>query len=65
MPGKISVKGLHRALLTHYQLLRMAMVTAIECRPDTDPDRASFTTTLETAREELTAAPRHLPRQPR
>jgi len=44
------------ALLTLYQLLRMAMVTAIETRPGTDPDRASFTTALEAAREELTAA---------
>jgi len=44
------------ALLTLYQLLRMAMVTAIETRPGTDPDRASFTTALEAARDQLTAA---------
>ena len=44
------------ALLTLYQLLRMAMVTAVETRPGTDPDRASFTSALEAAREELTAA---------
>jgi Insertion element 4 transposase N-terminal/Transposase DDE domain len=44
------------ALFTLYQLLRMAMVTAVETRPGTDPDRASFTTALEAAREELTAA---------
>jgi hypothetical protein len=44
------------ALLLLYQLLRMAMVTAVETRPGTDPDRASFTTALEAAREELTAA---------
>jgi len=44
------------ALLTVYQLLRMAMVTAVETRPGTNPDRASFTTARETAREELTAA---------
>jgi hypothetical protein len=44
------------ALLTLYQLLRMAMVTAVETRPGTDPDRASFTTAMEAAREELTAA---------
>jgi Insertion element 4 transposase N-terminal/Transposase DDE domain len=44
------------ALLTLYQLLRMAMVTAVETRPGTDPDRASFTTALEAARDELTAA---------
>ena len=44
------------ALLTLYQLLRIAMVTAVETRPGTDPDRASFTTALETARDQLTAA---------
>jgi hypothetical protein len=44
------------ALLTLYQLLRMAMVTAVETRPGTDPGRASFTSALEAAREELTAA---------
>ena len=44
------------ALLTLYQLLRMAMVTAVETRPGTDPDRASFTTAHEAARQELTAA---------
>jgi transposase IS4-like protein/DDE family transposase len=44
------------ALLTLYQLLRMAMVTAVETRPGTNPDRASFTTALEAAREELTTA---------
>jgi Insertion element 4 transposase N-terminal/Transposase DDE domain len=44
------------ALLTLYQLLRIAMVTAVETRPGTDPDRASFTTARETARDELTAA---------
>ncbi len=44
------------ALLTVYQLLRTAMVTAVESRPGTDPDRASFTTALEAARDQLTAA---------
>jgi hypothetical protein len=44
------------ALLTLYQLLRMAMVTAVETRPGTDPDRASFTTAMETARDQLTSA---------
>jgi hypothetical protein len=44
------------ALLLLYQLLRMAMVTAVETRPGIDPDRASFTTALQAAREELTAA---------
>jgi Insertion element 4 transposase N-terminal/Transposase DDE domain len=44
------------ALLTVYQLLRMAMIEAIETRPGTDPDRASFTSALEAARDQLTAA---------
>jgi Insertion element 4 transposase N-terminal/Transposase DDE domain len=44
------------ALLTLYQLLRMAMVEAVETRPGTNPDRASFTTALQTARDQLTAA---------
>jgi hypothetical protein len=44
------------ALLTLYQLLRMAMVTAVETRPGTDPDRASFTTALETARDQIITA---------
>ena len=44
------------ALLTLYQLLRMAMVDAVETQPGTDPDRASFTSALETARDQLTAA---------
>ena len=34
----------------------MAMVTAIETRPGTDPDRASFTTAIQTAKDQLTAA---------
>jgi hypothetical protein len=44
------------ALLTLYQLLRMAMVDAVETRPGTDPDRASFTSALEAACDQLTAA---------
>jgi Transposase DDE domain len=44
------------ALLTLYQLLRMAMVDAVEARPGTNPDRASFTTALHAARDQLTAA---------
>jgi hypothetical protein len=44
------------ALLTLYQLLRMAMVDAVETRPGTDPDRASFTTAMEAAKDQLTAA---------
>ena len=44
------------ALLTLYPLLRRAMADAIETRPGTNPDRASFTTALEAARDQLTAA---------
>src|SRR5262245_15151113 len=44
------------AMLTAYQALRRAMVTAIESRPGTDPDRASFTTALHTARDLLVHA---------
>jgi Insertion element 4 transposase N-terminal/Transposase DDE domain len=45
------------ALLTLYQLLRTAMVDAVESRPDLDPDRASFTTALQAARDQLITAP--------
>ena len=34
----------------------MTMVDAVETRPGTDPDRASFTTALEAAKDQLTAA---------
>jgi hypothetical protein len=44
------------ALLAVYQALRRAMVTAAETVPGTDPDRASFTIALETARQTLTRA---------
>jgi hypothetical protein len=44
------------ALLTLYQLLRTAMVTAIESRSGLDPDRACFTTALHTASDQLIAA---------
>jgi hypothetical protein len=43
-------------LLTLYQLLRTAMVEAIETRPGLDPDRASFTTALQTAHDQLITA---------
>jgi hypothetical protein len=49
------------ALLTLYQLLRMAMVTAVESWPDINPDRASFTTALQAARDQLVAADGILP----
>ena len=45
-----------QSLLGFCQLLRMAMVTAVETRPGTSPDRASFTTALEAARDQVTAA---------
>lgn len=44
------------ALLITYQLLRTAMVDATDSRPDLDPDRASFTTALNTAREQIVHA---------
>jgi hypothetical protein len=43
------------ALLTLCQALRMAMTDAAETA-GIDPDRASFTTALEAARDQLTAA---------
>ena len=44
------------ALLTVYQALRMAMTAATGTVPGTDPDRASFTAALETAREQVISA---------
>jgi hypothetical protein len=44
------------ALLTLYQALRRAMVTAVESAPGTDPDRASFTTALTAAQDLLVKA---------
>jgi Insertion element 4 transposase N-terminal/Transposase DDE domain len=44
------------ALLALYQLLRRAMTDATATRPGTDPDRASFTTALQAARDQLTNA---------
>jgi hypothetical protein len=41
------------ALLIVYQLLRTAMVDATDSRPGVDPDRASFTTALNTARDQI------------
>lgn len=51
-------------LLTLYQLLRMAMTTAAGTRPGTDPDRASFTTALHTARSQVTLAAGIIPDGP-
>jgi hypothetical protein len=44
------------ALLVVYQILRTAMTDATDSRPGLDPDRASFTTALNTARDQLTNA---------
>jgi Insertion element 4 transposase N-terminal/Transposase DDE domain len=44
------------SLLTLYQVLRTAMVSAAESRPGTDPDRAGFTIAFQTAREQLIKA---------
>ncbi|MBW5487195.1 IS4 family transposase, partial [Streptomyces bambusae] len=49
------------ALLLVHQLLRQAMVTAVETTPGTDPDRACFTTALQAARDQLTLAANVLP----
>jgi hypothetical protein len=52
------------ALLTLYQLLRMAMTDAAATRPGTDPDRASFTTALQAAADQLITARNILPAAP-
>jgi hypothetical protein len=44
------------ALLVTYHLLRTAMADATSTRPDTDPDRASFTIAYQTARDQLIQA---------
>jgi hypothetical protein len=44
------------ALLLTYQILRLAMSDATATQPGTDPDRASFTTALHTARDLLIQA---------
>jgi hypothetical protein len=44
------------ALLTVDQLTRMAMTAAAGSVPGTGPDRAGFTTALQTARDQVTAA---------
>jgi hypothetical protein len=49
------------ALLVLYQAIRHVMVTAVETRPGTDPDRAGFTTALEAARDSVTTATGILP----
>ena len=52
------------ALLTLYQLLRMAMTDATQSVPGTDPDRASFTTALQTATDQLIQAQGVIPAAP-
>jgi hypothetical protein len=49
------------ALLVVYQAIRHVMVTAVETQPGIDPDRASFTTALEAARDTVTTATGILP----
>lgn len=44
------------ALLVTYQALRIAITDATIARPDIDPDRASFSIALNTARDQLVAA---------
>ncbi|MET7403917.1 IS4 family transposase [Dactylosporangium sp. NPDC005572] len=44
------------ALLIVYQLLRTAMVDATDSRPGLDPDRASFSTALNAARDQIVQA---------
>jgi hypothetical protein len=44
------------ALLITYQVLRTAMVDATDSRPGLDPDRASFSTALNTARDQIVHA---------
>ena len=44
------------ALLVVYQVLRTAMTDATDSQPATNPDRASFTTALNTARDQITNA---------
>jgi hypothetical protein len=52
------------ALLTIYQLLRMAMTDAAQSVPGTDPDRASFTTALQAATDQLIQAQGVIPAAP-
>jgi hypothetical protein len=52
------------AQLAVYQAIRRAMTDAVESVSGTDPDRASFTVALETAREQVTAADGIVPGRP-
>jgi hypothetical protein len=44
------------ALLTTYQVLRIAMTSATDSRPDVDPDRAGFSVALHAARDQIITA---------
>jgi hypothetical protein len=44
------------ALLTAYQLIRIAIADATAAVPDADPDRASFSVALQTARDQVIQA---------
>jgi hypothetical protein len=44
------------ALLTAYQMIRIAIADATDAVPGTDPDRASFTIALQTARDQVIQA---------
>lgn len=44
------------ALLTTYQILRIAMTNATDTQPGTDPDRASFSTALHAAQDQIITA---------
>ena len=44
------------ALLALYQALRTAVTDAVQSRPGTDPDRASYRIAVETAQNLLTTA---------
>jgi Insertion element 4 transposase N-terminal/Transposase DDE domain len=52
------------ALLALYQAIIRLTIDATSTRTGTDPDRASFTTALETARDQVTAAAGILPTEP-
>ena len=52
------------ALLTLYQLLRTAMVTAIETCPGTDPDRGQLHHRDRSRQRQAHRRPRHLPGRP-
>jgi hypothetical protein len=44
------------ALLSVYQVIRIAIADATEATPGTDPDRASFSVAFQTARDQLVQA---------